>query len=80
MSTWQEANSREEWDKFVIKTPGGSFLQSWGFGDFYSTLGKKVWRLVCFDGQVNSVCLLVKQVTKFGNFLYSPGSFIQISS
>ncbi len=73
MSIWQEAQNRQEWNNFVSQTPGGSFLQSYEFGDFYSSLGKKVWRLACFDKELSSVCLLVKQVTKFGNFLYCPG-------
>lgn len=35
---------KEEWDKFVLEA-GGCFLQSWQWGEFQKTLGRKVVRV-----------------------------------
>src|SRR3990167_411264 len=74
MSSWEDRpTGQEEWNEFVIKTPGGSFLQSWEFGEFNKALGRKIWRLSYRPDNLGGVCLLVKKITRFGSFLYSPG-------
>lgn len=70
---WREVANREEWNDFVADFQSGSFLQSYEFGEFQQTLGKKIWRLGCKDSQLKGTCLLIKQKTKFGSFLYIPG-------
>jgi len=59
----------QEWDAQVTATPGGSFLQSWGWGELQRELGNTFWRLREDDG----VALVIKRSIRFGkNWLYSP--------
>lgn len=41
---------RTLWDGFVAKQPLAQFVQSWGWGEFQSALGRDVLRLGLFDG------------------------------
>ncbi|MAF80394.1 hypothetical protein CL628_00085 [bacterium] len=59
----------QEWDAQVTATPGGSFLQSWGWGELQRELGNTFWRLREKDG----LALVIKRPLRFGkNWLYSP--------
>lgn len=58
----------EEWNKFVLAN-GGSFLQSWEWGEFQQKLGTKVLR-IAGDGFQS---LLIKRPLPLGkNYLYAP--------
>jgi lipid II:glycine glycyltransferase (peptidoglycan interpeptide bridge formation enzyme) len=70
--SWQEVRDRDEWNKF-LESQNGSFLQSWEFGELQKNLGKKVWYLGVFEGKLKGVCLIFKQKSKTGTYLYSPG-------
>ena len=59
-----------EWNKFIIENKG-SFLQSWEWGEFQESLGRKVWRLGDCE---NWAALVVRHDLPFGkNYLYCPG-------
>jgi len=63
----QTAN-REQWNEFVIGSRG-SFLQSWQWGEFQQSEGRKIWRLANEDWQT----LLIKYPLPFGQgYLYCP--------
>ncbi|MFA5047452.1 MAG: peptidoglycan bridge formation glycyltransferase FemA/FemB family protein [Patescibacteria group bacterium] len=67
---------QEKWDGF-IKNNSSDFglLQSWNWGDFQSSLGKKVFRLVVVDDRdkILAVALIIKQKLKFGrSYFYLP--------
>lgn len=36
--------SKEQWNQFVMEN-NGSFLQSWQWGEFQQSLGRKIWRI-----------------------------------
>ena len=67
-------NSEEKvWDDFVTAQPRTPFLQSWAMGDFYRSLGQKVWPVVLKQkGQIQGVCLTTKVASRLGTFLYVP--------
>ncbi|HSX58007.1 MAG TPA: peptidoglycan bridge formation glycyltransferase FemA/FemB family protein [Candidatus Saccharimonadales bacterium] len=72
--SWQEITDKDFWNNFLTQSQNPTFLQSWEFGDFYLSINKKIWRLGESEGKkLQSICLLVKQETKLGSFLYSPG-------
>jgi len=60
--------SKEQWNQFIIKN-GGSFLQSWQWGEFQESLGRKIWRI-----ETNNLKgLVVKHNLPFKkNYLYCP--------
>jgi peptidoglycan pentaglycine glycine transferase (the first glycine) len=59
---------KEAWDKKVIEL-GGSFLQSWAWGEFYEALGYKIHRF----SDDNFVCLAIEISLPFGKkYLYCP--------
>lgn len=63
-----------KWDRFLVTNSKSTFLQSYGYGEFYKELGYKIWRLGLTDDQgLIGVCLLVKLSTKLGSFIYCPG-------
>lgn len=68
-----EDNQKEAWDRFV-KDQGGSFLQSWEWGDFQERLGRTVFRSAVMDGDtVLAQVLYIKMVIPFGfNWYYIP--------
>lgn len=60
--------SKEQWNQFIIKN-GGSFLQSWQWGEFQESLGRKIWRIE----SNNSKGLVVRHNLPFKkNYLYCP--------
>ncbi len=71
--SWQEFSDQTAWNTFVTGHPNSSFLQSFEFGQFNAALGRKAWFLAEKKASPTGLCLLVKQETKLGSFLYSPG-------
>jgi len=66
--------TKDEWNKFLAENRG-SFLQSWGWGEFQTSLLKKIWRF-CL-GEENKVLeedQLIKETFPLNlkNFLYIP--------
>lgn len=65
----------EQWNKFVVDSGvDGGFLQSWQWGEFQESLGRKIFRIVAVDGgKIIGVALAVRQNLPLGqNYIYSP--------
>lgn len=72
-STILDNPKEDQWDMFLTDSSKSSFLQSYQYGEFYKSLGQKIWRLGLFKGGgLSGVCLLVKLSTKIGSFIYCP--------
>ena len=62
-------NNKKRWNAFVIEN-SGLFLQSWEWGEFQKSLGRKIWRLQ----DENFQSLIIKYDLPLGkNYLYCPG-------
>ncbi len=61
------------WDSFVISS-GGSFLQSWAWGEFQKKVGFSCWRLTEEEnGRIQAAALAVRRELPFGwRWLYVP--------
>ncbi len=69
----RQLEDKQIWEAFSLSTSPNSFLQSWNWGEFNLALNRKIFRLGIFEGELLvGVCLVVKQVTKLGNYLYIP--------
>lgn len=68
-------NDKNSFNSFVAASPSGSFLQSWDWGSWQESLGRKVLRfkiLNADDAQIGSV-QLIKMPLPFGKYyLYAP--------
>lgn len=63
----------EQWEAFVVNSQPTFILQSWAWGEFYQSLGKKIFRLGLVNGdKLVSSALFIKYTTRFGSFLYCP--------
>ena len=59
---------KSQWNQFIIKN-NGSFLQSWQWGEFQESLGRKIWRLEI----AGSKGLIIKHNLPLGkSYLYCP--------
>lgn len=63
---WQEIQDKNKWDKLISAQPHASFLQSWQWGEFQASLGRKVLRL---SGQGESFAQAIKMNLP-GGFTY----------
>jgi len=66
---------RFKWNNFVKENAlDGGILQSWEWGEFQESLGRKIWRLVLVDDdKIISSILVVKYPLPFmGSYLYVP--------
>ena len=65
---------RDEWNQFVVTAPGGSFLQSWEWGDVQRAFGLVAWRIVAREqGQLAGAALVVSRSLPSGQkWLYAP--------
>jgi lipid II:glycine glycyltransferase (peptidoglycan interpeptide bridge formation enzyme) len=69
--------NKEKWNNFVLEN-NGLFLQSWEWGEFQESLGRKIWRLG--DGE-NWQAFVVKYNLPMGkNYLYCPAGPTIVSS
>ena len=69
-----DANSREEWDKFVTSHEEANFLQSWDFYEFHILRGKKVVRrLVMDDDKIIGAYAGVVETAKRGTYMAIAG-------
>jgi lipid II:glycine glycyltransferase (peptidoglycan interpeptide bridge formation enzyme) len=72
----EEINDKNLWDDFAVKygPKSGSFLQSFLWGEFQKSFGRKIWRLGSFDGEnLNAIALIIKHDLPLGkNYLYCP--------
>ncbi|MCK4859196.1 MAG: peptidoglycan bridge formation glycyltransferase FemA/FemB family protein [Candidatus Omnitrophica bacterium] len=67
-------NQKKQWDEFIASNPDGSFLQSWAWGDFQKSFGRKIWRLAVMENnEIMSAALIIKHSLPFGwNYFYCP--------
>ena len=77
--------TKNKWNNFVaIKAIDFGLLQSWEWGDFQESLGRKVFKLAVLDDQDNilALALIIKQPLKFSlSYFYLPrGPVISQSS
>lgn len=63
-------DDKETWDKRIQAFPEANFLQSWQWGEFQKTIGKKVWRIAVRD---KACCSVVKETAKRGDYLAVAG-------
>lgn len=63
-----------QWNEFIARTPGGSFLQSWAWGEFQDEQGVPFWRLTTeTNGQVAAGVLVLKRSLPLKqSWLYAP--------
>jgi len=70
-----EAGKKEKqiWNAFALENQG-DFLQSWEWGDFQASTGKKIWRLAAEENrEIIGIVLIIKHDFPFGkNYLYCP--------
>jgi lipid II:glycine glycyltransferase (peptidoglycan interpeptide bridge formation enzyme) len=66
--------NRDEYNRFVLNSETGSFLQSYEWGEWQKNLGRKVYRFFLTDNNNNLASIqLVKMPLPFGKFyLYVP--------
>lgn len=65
-------NQKEDWNQFLIKN-GGSFLQSWEWGEFQKNLSKKIWRIRILKGnEILGQAQIIRETFPFKNCLYIP--------
>lgn len=71
---YSQVTNKDEWEKCILDFPEANFLQSWNWGEFQSSLGKKVIRIQVKEAD-RTVCLfsLVKEVAKRGTYLALAG-------
>lgn len=67
-------NDKASWDHFVENNENGSFVQSWGWGDFMATQKDKTWRYVIeSDEKIVAVMFMFLSRLKLGQtLLYAP--------
>ena len=70
----KDIESSNIWENFVLNYPGANFLQSWSWGEFHKSLGKKVFRKGFFvGGKIIGVMLSIVEDAKRARYLTVPG-------
>jgi lipid II:glycine glycyltransferase (peptidoglycan interpeptide bridge formation enzyme) len=67
--TTQEISDKQVWESFILSRPETNFLQSWEWGLFHMSLGKKVKYLALLDESaiVGAACM-VKETARRGTY------------
>ncbi len=69
----KEIEIKQHWEEFIAGCSEKTFLQSWNWGEFQISLGKKIWRFGIFENEnLISVALIIKMTAKRGSFLLVP--------
>jgi len=70
----KEIQNENQWDEFIASNPNGSFLQSWNWGEFQESFGRKVWRLALKENdEIYLAALIIKQDLPLRrSYLYCP--------
>jgi lipid II:glycine glycyltransferase (peptidoglycan interpeptide bridge formation enzyme) len=72
--TMKIINNQDEWEKYLATWSQANFLQSWNWGQFHQSLGKKVYYWHVIDGaQIIGCALVVSEKAKRGNYLTIAG-------
>ena len=68
--TINQIESKEAWEQFIATRSEANFLQSWNWGVFHQSLGKKVWYFGIFsDSNQVGAALVIKEEAKRGSYL-----------
>lgn len=68
-----EVEDKKIWEGFLLSSSPNTFLQSWNWGQFHDSLGRKKWRLGLFSkDRLVGIALVLKYNTRVGNYLYVP--------
>lgn len=69
----KEIADKQTWEDFAAQCTRKTFLQSWNWGEFHTSMGNKVWRFGIFqDGWQIAAALVVKITSRRGSFLLVP--------
>lgn len=72
----KEIDDKNLWDNFITEhgPKSGAFLQSFLWGEFQKSFGRKMWRLGNFNGKnLDSTALIIRHNLPFGkSYLYCP--------
>ncbi|MCX7778749.1 MAG: aminoacyltransferase [Patescibacteria group bacterium] len=70
----KEIKEKEVWQTFISSFEMAPFLQSWEWGDFQESLGRKIWRLGFFkNDQLIGITLLIRMLLPIKkSYLYCP--------
>lgn len=74
---------KNEWNKFIAENNPECFLQTWQWGEFQKSAGKKVWRIAVIDEDkiMASVQIIKHNLSFLGSYLYCPrGPIIKIQN
>ena len=65
------AGGKKIWEDFLLNCGEKTFLQSWNWGEFNETMGRKSWRLGIYDNdKIVAVVLISKIGAKRSTFLF----------
>ncbi len=68
-----EIASQKEWDAYVSSLPYAQFTQSWAWGEFQQSLGKRVKRFFVHDGKTVAAIQLIHQPRRLvGGYWLAP--------
>ncbi len=71
---FKEIITRQQWEAFIQTQPQANFLQSYDWGVFHQSLGKKVFFLGVYEkGHQIGACLTIKEIAKRGTALFIYG-------
>lgn len=69
----KEIKDKNTWENFCQSAREKTFLNSWNWGQFYNSLGNKIWRLGVFDNEkMLCACLAIKKEAKRGSHIFIP--------
>jgi len=69
----KEITNKEEWENFLLPLAEKTFLQSWNWGEFSTTMSEKIWRFGAYNGDLLvAIALVLKVSAKRGTFLFIP--------
>ena len=68
-----EVKNQQEWDRYLSQCQRKSFLQTWQWGEFQKSLGRKIERLAFFSNdKLLGISLCVIQKSRFSKYVYCP--------
>ncbi len=70
----EEITDKTTWEEFILSYQGANFLQSWNWGEFHKSLGKKIARVGFIENQkLVGVMLCIVENAKRATYLTVPG-------
>ena len=68
----ENKENKQDWNRFVIEN-GGSFLQSWEWGEFQRVFGRRIFRFKCGDPPSSSGAdfILISKLDIMVRFIFS---------